>query len=262
MRKIREVLRLSAAGMSRRDIAGSVGVGKTTVYEYVMRAEVAGLAWPLGEEMDDETLEARLFPPPSVELAASRPVPDWRHIHRELKRRHVTLRLLWLEWRQDHPEGWGYSQFCHRYGAWVGAQDVVMRLNYAGGERMFVDFSGEQASYVDAETGEVIAAEVFVAVLGASGMLYAQATRGQDLGSWLGAHVGAWKAYGGVAEVTVPDNLRSAVSKPCRYDPELNPSYAELAQHYRTAVVPARVLGTRLPSKPAFCPSSDGCWRR
>ena len=246
MRKITEVLRLKATGMSSRDIARSVGAGKTTIYEYLARAEAAGVGWPLPEGMDEDALDALLFPPPTADLAARRPVPDWRQVHRELKRkRHVTLRLLWLEWREAEPEGWGYTQFCAHYQEWLGLQDVVMRLTYAGGERMFVDFSGERAQLVDPGTGEVSHAEVFVAVLGASGLIYAEATRGQDLGSWLGAHARAWEFYGGVAEVTVPDNLRAAVSRPCRYDPELNPSYAELARHFGTVVLPARVRRPR-----------------
>jgi transposase len=245
MRKITEVLRLRAAGMNCRAIATSIGAGKTTVYEYLARAEAAGLAWPLPEGMDEETLDAKLFPPPTGELAARRPVPDWRVVHRELKRKHVTLRLLWLEWKAENPEGWGYTQFCAHYQRWLGVQDVVMRLTWAAGERMFVDFSGDRASYLDPDSGEVVPAEVFVAVLGASGMLYAEATRGQDLGSWVMAHVHAWEAYGGVAEVTVPDNLRAGVTKACWYDPELNPSYAELARHYSTVVLPTRVAHPR-----------------
>lgn len=246
MRKITEVLRLKAAGMSNRDIAASVGAGKTSVYEYLARAEAAGLAWPLPEGLDEAALDARLFPPPSAELAARRPVPEWREVHRELKRkRHVTLRLLWLEWREDHPEGWGYTQFCLHYQRWLAGQDVVMRLSYAAGERMFVDFAGDKASYFDPTTGEVCSAEVFVSVLGASGMLYAEATRGQDLASWVGAHTRAWEFYGGVAEVTVPDNLRAGVTKACWYDPELNPSYAELARHFDTVVLPTRTAHPR-----------------
>ncbi|MGH9226173.1 MAG: IS21 family transposase, partial [Acidimicrobiales bacterium] len=249
MRKITEVLRLRAAGMNSRDIAVSVGAGKTTVYEYLARAEAAGVGWPLPEGMDEEALDARLFPPPSGELAARRPVPQWRDVHRELKRKHVTLRLLWLEWKADNPEGWGYTQFCAHYQGWLGVQDVVMRLTWAAGERMFVDFSGDKAAFVDPDSGEVVPAEVFVAVLGASGLLYAEATRGQDLGSWVNAHVHAWEAYGGVAEVTVPDNLqpnlRAGVTKACWYDPELNPSYADLARHFGTVVLPTRTAHPR-----------------
>ncbi|MGH9124317.1 MAG: IS21 family transposase [Acidimicrobiales bacterium] len=242
MRKISEVLRLRAEGLSTRAIAASVGAGRSTVFEYLARAEEAGIAWPLPEGVDDAALEARLFPPPEAVAASTRPVPEWRQVHREMKaRKHVTLRLLWLEWRQDQPDGWGYSQFCWHYQQWLAGQDVVMRLSYPAGERMFVDFSGDKAAWVDPASGEARQAEVFVAVLGGSGMLYVEATRGQDLGSWLEAHMHAFDAYGGVAAVTVPDNLRSGVTKACWYDPELNPSYLELARHYNTVVLPTRV---------------------
>jgi transposase len=241
MRKIEEVLRLRAAGMSPRTIAASTGAGKSTIYEYLARAEAAGISWPLPDGMDEAGVEAKLFPPPSAELAARRPVPDWDQVHRELKGgRHVTMRLLWLEWREANPDAWGYSQFCAHYQRWLAGQDVVMRLSYKAGERMFVDFSGDTASYADAATGEVVAAQVFVAVLGASGMLYAEATRGQDLASWVNAHVHAWEAYGGVATLTVPDNLKAGVTRACFYDPELNRTYLELARHYGTVVVPTR----------------------
>ena len=248
MRKTTEVLRLAAEGLSHRQIAASVGVGKTTVSEYLERAERAGISWPLPEGMDAEALDASLFPAVAAEVAnRGRPVPDWRGVHRELKNRrhHVTLRLLWVEWKTDHPEGWNYSQFCYHYRAWLGTQDVVMRLSYAGGERMFVDFSGDLARYVDPETGEVVQADVFVSVLGASGLIYAEATRGQDLDSWLSAHIHAWEAYGGVAAVTVPDNLKSGVTKACWYDPELNPSYLELARHFNTVILPTRTAKPR-----------------
>jgi transposase len=246
VRKISEALRLKAEGLSIRDIATAVGAGPTTVYEYLHRAEAAGISWPLGDDLDEEAVEARLFPAPSGELQARRPVPDWRAVHRELKaHRHVTLRLVWLEWRADHPDGWGYSQFCWHYQRWLGVQDVVMRLSYAGGERMFVDFAGDKGRWVDPSSGEVHEAEIFVSVLGCSGMLYVEATRGQDLGSWVGAHVHAWEAYGGVAEITIPDNLRAGVTKACFYEPELNPTYAELARHYGTSVLPTRTYRPR-----------------
>jgi len=245
MRKTIEVLRLRAAGMSARQIARSVGVARITVAEYCRRADAANVSWPLPEAMDDEALDALLFP--KVEPGTSRPVPDWDQVHKELRsrRHHMTLRLLWLEWREQHPEGWGYSQFCEHYRRWLATKDVVMRLSYAPGERMFVDFSGDKATWCDPKTGEVHEAEVFVAVLGCSGMLYVEATRGQDLASWVGAHIHAWEAYQGVSEVTVPDNLRSGVTKACFYDPELNPTYAEAATYYNTVVLPTRVRRPR-----------------
>lgn len=241
MRKIEEVLRLRAAGMSSRRIAASTGAGKSTVQEYLARAEAAGVSWPLPEGLDEAALEAKLFLEPTAELAARRPVPDWREVHRELKGgRHLTLRLLWLEWRGANPEAWGYSQYCAHYQSWLGGQDVVMRLSYKAGERMFVDFAGDTAAHIDSTTGEVHPAQVFVAVLGMSGMLYVEATRSQDLGSWLMAHVHAWEAYGGVSELTVPDNLKSGVTKACYYDPEVNRSYLDLARHFDTVVLPTR----------------------
>jgi transposase len=246
MRKIREVLRLKAAGLNIREIAVATGAARTTVYEYLVRAGGAGLSWPLPEDMDDEAVEARLFPPATAELAQSRPVPEWREVHRELRAgKHVTLRLLWLEWRQDHPDGWGYSQFCAHYERWLDRQDVVMRLSYPAGERTFVDFSGDKVPITDPTTGEVARAEVFVAVLGCSGMLYVEATPDQSLESWLMAHVHAWEAYGGVTVATTPDNLRSAVTKASNYDPEVNASYAELARHYGTVILPTRTYRPR-----------------
>ena len=202
MRKIREVLRLKAAGLKIREIAESTGTARTTVYEYLVRAEGTGLSWPLPADMDDEALEARLFPPATAELARRRPVPDWREVHRELRSgKHVTLRLLWLEWKAEHPDGWGYSQFCAHYERWRSGQDVVMRLSYPAGERMFVDFSGDKVPVTDPVTGEVAQAEVFVAVLGCSGMLYVEATRGPGAGQL--AHGprarlgGIWRRDGG-----------------------------------------------------------------
>lgn len=247
MRKIGEVLRLKAAGMNNREIARSVGVGKTTVYEYLARAEGTGLGWPLPADLDEAAVEAKLFPPPTAELAAARPLPEWSAIHKELKRRdvHMTLRLLWLEWRQGNPDGWGYSQFCDNYQRWLGVQDPVMRLQYAAGERMFVDFAGDTMPVTDSLTGEISKAEIFVSVLGASGKLYAEATPGQDLESWLMAHVRAWEFYGGVARVTTLDNLKSGVSKACWYEPDVNPSYLQLARQYRTSVLPTRVAAPR-----------------
>ena len=209
MRKISEVLRLSASGLGIRDIATSVGASKTTVADYLARAKGCGLGWPLPDDLNEATLEARLFPPNTAALAATRPVPDWRHVHAELKRRdhHVTLKLLWLEWKKDNPTGWGYTQFCLHYQEWLATKDVVMRLSYAAGERMFVDFSGDTMEIVDPLTGEIAKAQIFVTVLGCSGLLYVEATPSQDLPSWLSAHVHAFSYYGGVVEVTVPENV-------------------------------------------------------
>jgi len=245
MRKIAEVLRLDAAGMSARQIASSIGTGKSTVTEYLDRARAAGVGWPLEDGLDEEALEARLFPA-AVAVTTARPVPDWSAIAKELKKKHhVTLRLLWLEWREANPEGWGYSQFCWHFKCWADTQDVVMRLTHKAGEKMFVDYAGDTMPVTDPDTGEVSDFEVFVAVLGCSGMLFSEATRSQDLASWTGSHIRAWESFGGVTTLTVPDNLRSGVTRPCYYDPEINRSYEELAQHYGTAILPARVRHPR-----------------
>ena len=246
MRQISEVLRLSAEGLSQREVARSVGLAKTTVREYLSRARRAELSWPLPAEVDATELETRLFQRSVEETRPGRPEPDWREVHREFKRgKHVTLKLLWLEYRQSHPEGWAFTQFCAHYRTWLGRQELVMRLEYRAGDRLFVDYSGDRLPVVEPETGEITMAEIFVAVLGASGYLYVVATRGQDLQSWLNAHVGAFEFYAGVAQVIVPDNLKSGVTKACWYDPEINPSYLELARHYGTVVLPTRTAHPR-----------------
>jgi transposase len=241
MRQIGEVLRLSARGLSYRRIAQSVGISASTIQSYLERVQRAGLSWPLPEDLDDAGLEARLFTRSEEELRPGRPEPNWLEVHRERKRgKHVTLQLLHLEYKAAHPEGLSYTQFCVHYRRWLRQQDVVMRLEYAAGERMFVDFAGDTVPITDPETGEVWQAQVFVSVLGASGYLYAEATRSQDLASWLGAHVRALEFYGAAPRMIVPDNLKSGVTKACWYDPELNPSYLELARTYSVAVLPTR----------------------
>jgi transposase len=241
MRQVGEVLRLKAQGLSNKEISQSLRLGKTTVHDYLERAGQAGLSWPLPEGMDAAALEDRLFPS-VLRQAVRRPEPDWLEVHRELKRgRHVTRELLWLEYKDRHPEdGWGRTQFFTGYRRWLGKQDLVMRQEHRAGERMFIDFAGDTFPVVRPESGESWEAEVFVAALGASGYLYAEALAGQDLGSWLKAHVNTFEFMGGVAKVLVPDNLKSGVTKACWYDPEINPSYLELAQHYRTVVLPGR----------------------
>jgi transposase len=244
MRPISEVLRLAAQGRSQREISISTGLAKTTVYRYLERARQAGLSWPLPADLDEAGLGARLFRADELrgEPKGGRPEPDWEKVHRELKsrRHHVTLQLLWMEYRERHPEGWGYTQFCVHYREWLGRQDPVMRLPHVAGERMYVDFCGDTVAVTDPSSGEIWRAQVFVAVLGASGYLYAEAVRGQDSQSWLDVHVRTFEFYGAVSEVVVPDNLKAGVNDPCWYDPELNPSYLDLARHYDVSVLPTR----------------------
>jgi transposase len=250
MRKIEEVLRLKwGAGLSPRQIAKAVGVGRTTVSEYIARAEAAGISWPLPQGMDAAQLEQRLFKSPGQAAKFAPAQADFAVVHRELRRKGVTLLLLWQEYRERHPEGYSYSRFCERYGAWKGQLDVVMRQSHRAGEKLFVDYAGQTVEVVDPTSGEIREAQIFVAVLGASNYTYAEATWSQGLPDWIGSHVRALAFFAGVPEIIVPDNLRSAVSKAQRYEPDLNPTYQELAAHYGVAVIPARVRKPRDKAK-------------
>lgn len=239
MRKIREVLRLSAAGRSQRLIAQSVGMGQSTVGDYLNRARLSGVAWPT--ELDDAALERALYPPQPSVPSESRPVPDWPTVHRELKRKGVTLFLLWEEYKAAHPEGFHYSWFCQQYRRFAGRVDLVMRQSHRAGECTFIDYAGQTVPVVDPETGEARAAEIFVAVLGASNYTFAEASWTQSLPDWIGSHQRAFTFFGGVTETLVPDNLKAGVTHPHRYESDLNRTYAEMAAHYGVAVVPTRV---------------------
>jgi transposase len=253
MRKIRDVLRLSAGGLSKRKIAVSLGIGATAAGDCIRRARRAGLAWPLPDDLGDEALEARLFPA-SVSLAAikaRRPQPDWPAIHRELRRKGVTLQLLWVEYREACPDGYGYSQFANLYRQWRGTIDVTMRQSHKAGEKLFVDFPGETVPVWDRRTGEVaLRAELFVAVMGASNYLYAEAFPSQELLYWVTAHVHCFEALAGCPAIVVCDNLRSGVTRPHRYEPDVNATFAEMAAHYGVAVIPGRAVDHRPPPRP------------
>jgi transposase len=242
MRKIREILRLAwSCGQSRKAIATSCGVGKTTVTDTICRATAARLSWPLAD-MDDEALERLLYPPVAHPLVCNHHVPDWQALHTELvSSKDLTLFLLWQEYKEQSPSGYQYSQFCHLYNRWHKSLDLSMRQEHRAGEKLFVDFCGRTVPIVDPSTGEVHDAPVFVAVMGASNFTYAEALWSQGLADWIGAHTRAFSFMGGVPKAVVPDNLKSGVTKPCRYEPVINASYAEMAAHYGTAIVPARV---------------------
>jgi transposase len=240
MRRIREVLRLRhEGGLSHRAIARSCGVGLGTVCEYLRRAAEAGLSWPLPADLDERALEGRLFKAPAA-VVRERAMPDCAYIHQELKRTGVTLQLLWEEYREANPEGYGYSQFCEHYRRWVGKVEPSMRQVHRAGEKTFIDFSGKRPHIVDAKTGEQIEVELFVAALGASCYTYAEATHTQQLPEWIGAHTRMLEYFGGSTAIWVPDQLKSAVAQSCRYEPGVNRSYQELADHYGAVVVPAR----------------------
>jgi len=240
MRKIRDVLRLSAEGLSTRQMAASMSIGRTTLQGYLERTRKAGLRWPLPPDLSDFDLERLLYPRTAREASQRATQPDWAAIHRELRRKGVTLMLLWEEYRGDHPEGYGYSRFCELYTRWEGKLSPVMRQRHPAGERLFVDYAGLMIDVIDPETGEVRTAQLFVATLGASNYTYAEATWTQSLPDWIASHERAFAFFGGVTAQVVPDNLKSGVTKACFYDPEINRTYADLAAHYDTAVIPAR----------------------
>ena len=212
MRKIREALRLQAAGHSRRQIATSLGVGRTTAGEYLQRAERADLSWPLPADLDDATLEQCLFPAAQTGPGPVRFVPDWSAVHRELRRAGVTLALLWEEYRAVHVQGYGYSRFCELYRRWAGRLSPTMRQVHIAGEKIFVDYAGQTIEIMDGLTGEVHAAQLFVAVLGASSYTYAEATWTQSLPDWTGSHCRAFSFFGGVTAQVVSDNLKSGIT--------------------------------------------------
>src|SRR4051812_5577459 len=250
MRMLREVLRLYLAlGMTCRAIGRSCGLSPSTVSGYLGRARVAKLTWPLPPELgDDEALTRALFPD-EHRPQPSRPEPDWARIHLELRKKHVTKQLLWEEYKAEQPGGYQYSQFCERYARWAASVTVTMRQTHQAGEKMFVDFSGDGLEVVDPKTGEISTAKLFVAVLGASNPPYGEPVLSEDLPTGTGCHVRALESAGGVAAIWVPDNLRSGVKSPNLYEPDLNPTYAELARHYGAAVIPARVRKPRDKAK-------------
>jgi transposase len=250
MRKIKEILRLKfEACQGQRQIARSCGVGKTSVAECLARFSRSGLSWPQAGQLDEAVLEHKLYPPAPVLGGDRRPLPHWPTVHRELRRKGVTLTLLWHEYKSTHPQGLQYSRFCDRYRAWAAKLDLVMRQEHRAGEKLFVDYAGQTAEVVDRHTGEIRQAQIFVAVLGASSYTYAEATWTQQLPDWIGSHVRAFQFLGGTSEILVPDNLRSAVTKAHRYEPDLNPTYADLASHYGVAVLPARARRPRDKAK-------------
>jgi transposase len=240
MRKIREVLRLTLAeGLSRRQVGSALAMPYTTVADYLARARRASLGWPLPEGLDDDALEARLFTS-ALPPGPARPLPHWAEVHRELRRKGVTLQLPWLEYKERSPEGYQYTQFCRHYRRFERHLDLVMRQEHRAGERLFVDFGGQTLPIVDPTTGEVRQAQLFVAVLGASNYTYAEALASQALPDWIAAHVAAFEFFGACPRIVVPDNLRAGVSRAHRYEPELNRTYEELAAHYGCVVIPAR----------------------
>ncbi len=240
MRRTREILRQKwELGRSHREVAQSLGLSLGAISGALARARAEGLSWAAVEGLGELQLEQRLYGSAPGGPSA-RPLPDWAEIHTELGKKGVTLALLHLEYLERHPDGYGYTQFCRYYTRWRGKQKRSMRQVHRAGEKLFVDYSGKKPEIVDPESGEVREVELFVAVLGASSYTYAEATESQQSADFIASHVRAFEYFGGVAELLVPDQLKSAVTKACRYEPGLQRTYEEMAEHYGTAAMPAR----------------------
>jgi transposase len=242
MRSIKELLRLKFDnGLSNRAIAKSCGLSHTVVNHYILRARQEGIGWPLQEDMDDTTLEGMLSCREQNRAGADpHGMPPLQYMYNELKRKGVTLQLLWYEYKQANPGGYQYSWFCEQYRSWLKTLEVTLRQEHRAGEKLFVDWAGQTVAIQNPATGEQAPAQIFIACLGASSYTYAEARISQTLPDWIGAHVKAFAFFGGVPEILVPDNLKTGVSSACRYEPALNPTYQDLAAHYGIAVIPAR----------------------
>jgi transposase len=247
MRKIKEILRLKFnCGISEREISRSCQISRSTVADYLRRATAAGLNWGEAQALPQIQLEERLFPNEHIPSSVQRPPPDCEYIYNQLRtyrKFNLTLSQLWLEYKEKHPDGYQYTQFCEHYWRWRNKLDYCMRQEHRGGEKLFIDYS-DGLSIVDTTTGEFILTQLFVAVWGASNYTYAEAGLSQTLPDWIGAHRRAFEYFCCAPRVLVPDNLKSGVSKACKYEPELNPTYSNMAEHYGCAILPAR------PGKP------------
>lgn len=240
MKKLREVYRLKfELKYPHRVIAESLNISPSTVSDYAKLFALSELSWEQAKELSLDELDKAIYRHP--QNLHTRPKPDFAKIHAELKRKGVTLQLLWKEYKDKNPDGFGYTHFCVQYQKFARTLAPIMRLNHKAGECCFVDYAGLTMEWIDPLTAEIHPAEIFVGALGASHLIYCEATATQSLPDFLNSHVRMFNYYGGTTKKLVPDNLRSAVSKSHRYDPDLNPNYALLAEHYGVAVLPARV---------------------
>jgi transposase len=247
MREIKEILRQKGLGRSHRQIAESLKISAGVVGETMRRARAAGLVeFSAVEAMPPSALEARLYPSSAT---PERPLPNFAWIHRERRRVGVTLELLHIEYLEGHANGYGYTQFCEYYRQWLGRRGLTMRQVHLAGEKTFVDYSGKKPSIWDPKTGEAIEVELFVAVLGASSYTYAEATRTQQGPDWIASHTRAAAYFGGVTAAYVCDQLRSGVTVPCRYEPGVQRTYEEWAEHHGTVILPARAAHPRDKAK-------------
>jgi len=250
MHKSREILRLRYdLHFTITQIATSCNIGRSTVFDHLKRFEASGLIWPLPDDMNDNRLDQLLFPAGEKTCSRNRASPGWSMVHQELRGKGVTLLLLWQEYKERHPDGYQYSQFCHLYRQWVGRIDPVMRQAHPAGKNLFVDYAGMTVGVHDPSGQNIRQAQIFVAVMGASNYTYAEATWSQSMSDWISSHVHAFEYFCGVTAVVVPDNLKSGVKNPCFYDPDINLTYLDMARHYGTVIIPARVGKARDKAK-------------
>ncbi len=243
MRRVREMLRLRLdAGLATQDVARRAGVAPSTLREMFRRFGRSGLTWPLPLDLSDTDLEARLYGPAGTKQGHRRRAePDWAAVSRELKRKHVSLQVLWGEYIEVNPEGYRYSRCCELYAAWEQRLPVTMRQTHLGGDKLFVDYAGDTVPVIiDRHSGHIQAAHIFVAVMGGSSLRFAYASWTETLPDWIDAHVQAFTYFGGAARLLVPDNAKVAVIKACLYEPQTNRTYVDMATHYGTALLPAR----------------------
>jgi transposase len=243
MRKLNEMFRLKFEHeLSNRKVALACNTHHSVVSDYLVRFNLAGLKWPLTAAISEEDLYQKLFPEKQeLEISPSKPIPDWKKVYDELRgHKYLTLQLIWKEYKERYPHGYGYSQFCYRYREWQTLLDITLRQSYKGGEKMFVDYVGQTVRIKSPLNGEFRDAHVFVVVLAASNYTYAEAHPSQELKNWVNGHVRALQYFQGVPKIAIPDNLKSGVKSACFYDPTLNPTYHEMAMYYGVAVIPAR----------------------
>ena len=251
MRNLREILRLRLqSGLSFRQIKNSQRVSLGAIHQIISQAKARNIDWSAIASMDDQQLARLFYPESDTRVSSQFQSPDWRLVHQELKRKSVTKHLLWEEYTQSYPNrSYSYPQYCFLYQAWLKKQRRSMRQVHLAGDKLFVDYAGQTVPIVDGDSGEIRTAQIFVAVLGASNYTFCEATWSQSLPDWLGSHARAFSFIGGVPRLVVPDNLKSGVTKACRYDPDVNPSYQQLAAHYGTAIMPARPYKPKDKSK-------------
>lgn len=265
MRRVREILRYRfEQGLGHKSIAVRVGTAPSTVRETLRRAAVAGLSWPLGDDVSDTVLEAALYKGAGTKIGHHRaPEPDWAQVHRELKRKHMTLQILWDEYVGLHPDGYRYSRYCDLYRGWALKLPVTMRQDHAAGDKLFVDYAGDTVTVVvDRLSGKTRQAHLFVAVMGASSLSYAHARWSETLPDWIECHIQALEFFGGAPALLVPDNAKVAIIKACHFDPQVNRTYCAMAAHYGSAFCRRGrdALETRRKWRLRFVSSSGGCW--